>query len=119
MQYKGRNPIIHPYIFRNNLYRYFIPLGSQPYERIDLRTSPEIKALIARAAATSGVSLSAFLIAAAQARAKQILAESELLTLSAKDWDAFFSALDNADQPRPKLEAAANYLAWRHNQIDQ
>ena len=39
---------------------------SHPYERIDLRTSPEIKALIARAAATSGVSLSAFLIASAQ-----------------------------------------------------
>lgn len=91
-----------------------------PYERIDLRTSPEIKALLARAAATSGVSLSAFLIASAQERAKQILSESETLTLSPGNWEAFFTALDNVDQPRPKLEAtAAEYLAWRNNQVAQ
>lgn len=90
---------------------------SHSYERIDLRTSPEIKELIVRAAATAGVSLSAFLIASAQERAKQILAESETLTLSPRDWDAFFVALDNADKPRPKLEAAATeYLAWRNSQ---
>lgn len=91
---------------------------SHPYERIDLRTSPEIKALIARAAATSGVSLSAFLIASAQEQAKRVLAESETLTLSPGDWEAFFAALDRTDQPRPKLEAAAaDYLAWRNNQV--
>ena len=67
-----------------------------------------------RAATTAGVSLSAFLIACAQDRAKQILAESESLTFSTRDWAAFFTALDNADKPRPKLEAAAlDYLAWR------
>lgn len=88
---------------------------THPYERIDLRTSPEIKELIVRAAATAGLSLSAFLIASAQERAKELLAENETLTLSPRDWDAFFSALDNADKPRPKLEAAAaEYLAWRH-----
>lgn len=88
---------------------------SHPYERIDLRTSPEIKELIVRAAATAGVSLSAFLIASAQDRAKQVLAESETLTLSPRDWDVFFTALDNTDKPRPKLEAAATeYLAWRN-----
>jgi uncharacterized protein (DUF1778 family) len=93
---------------------------SHPYERIDLRTSPEIKALIVRAAATSGVSLSAFLIASAQERAKQVLSESETVTLSPYDWETFFTALDNADQPRPKLEAAASeYLAWRNNRKTQ
>ena len=87
---------------------------SSSYERIDLRTSPEIKELIVRAASTAGVSLSAFLIASAQERAKQVLAESECLTLTPKDWDSFFMALENADKPRPKLAAAAkDYLAWR------
>jgi len=87
---------------------------SSSLERIDLRTSPEIKELIVRAATTAGVSLSAFLIACAQDRAKQILAESENLTLSPRDWDAFFTALDNADKPRPQLQAAANdYMQWR------
>lgn len=91
---------------------------SHPYERIDLRTSPEIKELIVRAAATAGLSLSAFLIASAQERAKELLAENESVTLSPRDWDAFFSALDNADKPRPKLEAAAaEYSAW-HNRTD-
>jgi uncharacterized protein (DUF1778 family) len=90
---------------------------SRPYERIDLRTSPEIKDLIVRAAATAGVSLSAFLITSAQERAKQILAESETLSLSPRDWNVFFEALDNADKPRPKLEATASeYLIWRNNQ---
>ena len=90
---------------------------SHPYERIDLRTSPEIKELIVRAAATAGVSLSAFLIASAQERAKQVLSESETLMLSPRDWDAFFAALDNTDKPRPKLEAAATgYLAWCDSQ---
>ncbi len=85
-----------------------------PFERIDLRTSPEIKALMVRAATTAGLSLSAFLIACAQDRAKQILAETENLTLSKRDWDAFFNALDHADQPRPQLQAAAqDYLQWR------
>ena len=34
-------------------------------------------------------------------------------TFSLRDWDAFFAALDNADKPRPKLEAAAQaYMNW-------
>ncbi|MDP2793188.1 MAG: DUF1778 domain-containing protein [Sulfurisoma sp.] len=80
---------------------------AQVHERIDLRTSPEIKELIVRAATTAGMSVSAFLLGTAQERAKQILAESEMITLTAKDWNAFAKALDTADKPRPKLSAAA------------
>lgn len=75
-------------------------------ERIDLRTSPEIKELIVRAASTAGVSVSAFLLGTAQERARQILAESEMITLTSRDWNAFAKALDNADKHRPKLSAA-------------
>ena len=78
----------------------------QAHERIDLRTSPEIKELIVRAASTVGVSVSAFLLGTAQERAKQILAESEMITLTSRDWNAFAKALDNTDEPRPKLSAA-------------
>lgn len=80
--------------------------SAQAQERIDLRTSPEIKELIVRAASTAGVSLSAFLLGTAQARAKQILAKSDLITLTSRDWNAFAKALDNADKRRPKLSAA-------------
>lgn len=75
-------------------------------ERIDLRTSPEIKELIVRAATTAGVSVSAFLLGTAQERAKQILAESEMITLTSRDWNAFTKALDDTDKRRPKLSAA-------------
>jgi uncharacterized protein (DUF1778 family) len=81
-------------------------------ERIDLRTSPEIKELIVRAASTAGMSVSAFLLGTAQERARQILAEAEMITLTAKDWNAFAKALDNADTPRPKLSAA---LQWHRD----
>jgi uncharacterized protein (DUF1778 family) len=76
------------------------------HERIDLRTTAEMKALIRHAAAAAGVSVSAFLLDAAQERARQVLAESMALTLSPRDWEAFFTALDNVDKQRPKLQAA-------------
>ena len=83
-----------------------MPTSAPAYERIDLRTSVEIKELIVRAASTAGVSVSAFLLGTAQERAKQILAEQEMMTLTSRDWNAFAKALDIADKPRPKLSAA-------------
>lgn len=71
-----------------------------------MRTTPEIKELIVRAASSAGLSVSAFLLGTAQERAKQILAESEMITLTSRDWNAFAKALDNTDKPRPKLSAA-------------
>jgi len=79
---------------------------AQTYERIDLRTSAEIKELIVRAASTSGMTVSAFLLGTAQERARQILAETEMVTLSARDWDVFAESLDSTEKPRPKLAAA-------------
>jgi len=76
------------------------------HKRIDVRTSPEIKELIVRAASTAGMSVSAFLLGTAQERAKQILAESEMITLTSRDWNAFAKALDNSDKRRPTLSAA-------------
>lgn len=81
-------------------------VSTQSHERIDLRTSPEIKELIVRAATAAGMSVSAFLLGTAQERARQILADTEMMTLSSRDWNAFANALDNADKPRPKLSAA-------------
>ena len=85
----------------------------QAHERIDLRTSPEIKELIVRAASTLGMSVSAFLLGSAQERARQVLGQTEMLTLSASDWNAFATALDNTDKPRPNLSAAiARHRDW-------
>jgi uncharacterized protein (DUF1778 family) len=92
-----------------------MPIVAQAYERIDLRTSPEIKELIVRAASTAGMSVSAFLLGTAQERAKQILAEREMITLTSRDWNAFAKALDKADKPKPKLSAAMK----RHREWQQ
>lgn len=83
-----------------------MPAIAQAHERIDLRTSPEIKELIVRAATTAGMSVSAFLLGTAQERAKQILGDSEMITLTSRDWNAFAKALDKVDKARPKLSAA-------------
>ena len=91
--------------------------SSQGYERIDLRTSPVTKVLIVRAACTAGMSASALLLSAAQERARQVLAERELLVFTARDWNAFAAALDNTDRPRPKLAAAMQrHRDWRQAQ---
>lgn len=75
-------------------------------ERIDLRVSADLKALLTRAAAYSGMSLSSFLVSVASERAKSVVSEHEILTLSARDWEVFLTALDEAKKPRPRLEAA-------------
>lgn len=83
-------------------------------ERIDLRLSAELKALLSRAASYSGMSLSSFLVSSASKRAKELVAERETLTLSPRDWRAFLTGLDKAERRRPRLEAAAKrYLARR------
>ena len=76
-------------------------------DRIDLRISPDLKALLSRAASYSGMSLSSFLVSIAADRAKEVVAEHETLTLTPRDWEAFLAALDDADRPRPRLAAAA------------
>jgi uncharacterized protein (DUF1778 family) len=80
---------------------------AQREERIDLRLSADLKTLLARAASYAGMSLSSFLVTMAADRARQIVAEHENLTLTPRDWAAFLTALDDADRPRPRLEAAA------------
>lgn len=83
-----------------------MPVNTPSHERIDLRTSPEIKALIVRAASTVGMTVSAFLLGCGHQRAREILAEQEMLTLTPRDWAAFAKALDNTRKPRPRLAAA-------------
>lgn len=80
--------------------------AAQTCERIDLHTSSEIKELIVRAASTSGMTVSAFLLGAAQERARKILAETELVTLTPRDWEVFAKSLDDTEKPRPQLAAA-------------
>jgi uncharacterized protein (DUF1778 family) len=84
------------------------------HKRIVLRTAPEIKEVIVRAAAAAGMSVSAFVLRTAQERALQILADQGMMTLTSRDWTAFAKALDNVDKPRPNLAGAMKrHRAWQ------
>ena len=74
-------------------------------DRINLRTTPERKQYIAKAASYCGTTLSAFLLDSAEERAREIMKEQTQIQLSTKDWQAFEKILDQAEtKPRPKLE---------------
>ncbi|MFZ4626457.1 MAG: DUF1778 domain-containing protein [Rhodoferax sp.] len=71
--------------------------------RINLRTSPEAKVLIERAAAIMGSTVSSFMLQTAHDAASRILTQRDILTLSDRDRDAFLDALDNPAEPTQAL----------------
>ncbi len=75
-------------------------------ERINLRTSAETKNLLARAASLRGMSLSNFLLEAAQQLAQEVVKEHEQILLSSKDWKRFALILDDDSPPNAKLQKA-------------
>lgn len=71
--------------------------------RINIRTTPEAKAMIERAAALMGTTVSAFMIQNAYEAAQRLVADWETVTLSDRDRDAFLSALDHPPEPNEAL----------------
>ena len=71
--------------------------------RINLRTSPEAKALIERAAAIMGSTVSSFMLQNAYEAAARLVAQQDVMTLSDRDRDAFLNALENPPEPTPAL----------------
>lgn len=80
--------------------------------RINLRTSPEAKALIERAAALMGTTVSSFMLQNAYEAAQRLVAQHETIVLSDRDRDAFLAAIDNPDEPTEELKA----LMRRHRE---
>lgn len=72
-------------------------------ERIDVRTEPEVKAVIERAAQLRHTSVSAYLLDSALEKAKSELREIETVTLRDADRDAFFDALESPPEPNAAL----------------
>ena len=71
--------------------------------RINLRTSPEAKALIERAASIMGSTVSGFMLQNAYEAARRVVAAQDIITLSDRDRDAFLSALENPTEPTQSL----------------
>ncbi len=74
---------------------------------MNLRIDPETDARIRRAAASAGVSVSAFVASAAGAAADDVLADRREFVLEPKRWEEFVRMLDRPARELPKLREAA------------
>ncbi len=81
-------------------------------ERLEARVTAEQKHRLIRAAQLSGRSLTDFIVAAADQRAREIIREHEVMTLSPADSRAFVDALLSEAEPSDRLKTAAR----RHRQ---
>jgi uncharacterized protein (DUF1778 family) len=76
-------------------------------DRMDFRLESEHKALIEKAAAYSGESLTGFAVSTLVAEARRIVREHETVVLSAPDRDRFLALLDRPPAPTDALRRAA------------
>lgn len=81
-----------------------MPVANRKEHRFHLRASEREVSTISRAAATAGVSVSAFILESASERAERTLADQRHFVLSEKQWEAFTEALDQPARPLPRLE---------------
>lgn len=72
-------------------------------QRIELRTKPEIKAIIERAAQLRHTTVSAFMLESALQQARAELMDAESLLLNEGDRDRFFNALASPPEPNESL----------------
>ena len=76
--------------------------------RIEFKTSKDIKGLLQDAANSLGMDLSSFLISTATHRAKKIIREDNLLSLSREEWKSFEDELKHPKKPTKALKELMN-----------
>lgn len=76
-------------------------------ERLEARITPEQKALLQRAAALEGRSVTAFVVQSAAAAAEETIRRHETMMLTPQDSELFVRALLNPPEPNEHLRAAA------------
>lgn len=74
--------------------------------RIEARVSPDVQALIKRAAEIEGRSLTDFLVTAARNAALQTIKDAELIRLAREDQEAIARAILDPAPMNPALEKA-------------
>ena len=87
-----------------------IPSNNTESARINLRVSPSAKALIERAAAIMGSTVSSFMLQNAYEAASRVVADNDTILLSQADFEAFIAAGENPPEP---TEALIRLLALR------
>lgn len=74
--------------------------------RLEARVSPEVHAMLKRAAELQGRTLTDFVVSAAQDAARQAIEQAEVIRLSVADQACFAEALLAPPRPTPALERA-------------
>ena len=78
--------------------------ADQKSERIDVRTTRNVKRLLQEAAVTANKTVSEFLLDSAITQAEEVLASRRLFFLNEKQWQKFMAALDAPPSPMPRLK---------------
>jgi len=71
--------------------------------RIEIKTSPQVKVELERAAAISGVTLTSFIVNLARTEASRITAEAETVRLNQDAWNKLNEIIDNPPEPTNAL----------------
>jgi uncharacterized protein (DUF1778 family) len=75
-------------------------------ERVDFRLEPEHKALIERAAAYRGETMTGYAVSTLVRDAQRVVREHEVVTLSDRDRDRFLELLENPPEATEALRRA-------------
>jgi uncharacterized protein (DUF1778 family) len=81
--------------------------GRRKRSRLEARISVEDKELFKRAADLQGCSLTEFVVRSAQEAARKAVKEHQIISLTARDTEAFVNALLKPPAPSKKLKRAA------------
>lgn len=81
-----------------------MPATVKKEHRIQLRASKREVSTITRAAASAGVSVSAFILESASERAQRTLADQRHFEISTRHWQIFMAELDRPTRRLPRLE---------------
>ena len=71
--------------------------------RINLRASADAKAMIERAAALMGTTVSGFTLQSAYEAARRVVSDYDTLMLTQRDFEAFASSMEQPPKPRAAL----------------
>ena len=72
-------------------------------ERINLRATREAKQVIEQAAALTGTTVSAFMLQQSYEKALSLIAQQQMIRLSAKDWEMLNERLENPSPTNEEL----------------
>ena len=81
--------------------------GRRKRSRLEARISAEEKELLKQAADLQGCTLTEFVLRSAQEAARKALKEHQMMSLTARDTEAFVKALLKPPAPSKKLKRAA------------